>query len=96
MDTIESMLRWIGGVAALVVIIIVLISVRRFRFSAGWKDSRQFTSQVVFTCLPGDLLLDLDRNLCAALAADPDDAAALGSGHRSGFGCPVLLFRHRL
>lgn len=31
MDTIESLLRWIGGVAALLVIIIVLISVRRFR-----------------------------------------------------------------
>jgi protein-S-isoprenylcysteine O-methyltransferase Ste14 len=37
MDTIESLLRWIGGVAALVVIIIVLISVRRFRSRPAGK-----------------------------------------------------------
>ena len=37
METIECLLRWIGGVAALVVIIIVLISVRRFRSRPAGK-----------------------------------------------------------
>ena len=37
METIESLIRWIGGLAALVVIIIVLISVRRFRSRPAGK-----------------------------------------------------------
>lgn len=37
MNTIESLLRWIGGAAALVVIIIVLISVSRFRSRPAGK-----------------------------------------------------------
>ena len=37
METIESLIRWIGGLAALVVIVIVLISVRRFRSRPAGK-----------------------------------------------------------
>jgi protein-S-isoprenylcysteine O-methyltransferase Ste14 len=37
MDTIESIIRWIGGLAALVVIIIVMISVLRFRSQPAGK-----------------------------------------------------------
>jgi len=37
MDTIESIIRWAGGIAALIVIIVVLISVGRFRAQPAGK-----------------------------------------------------------
>ena len=37
MDTIESIIRWAGGIAALIVIIVVLISVGRFRSQPAGK-----------------------------------------------------------
>ena len=37
MDTIENIIRWLGGVAALVVIVVVLISVGRFRTQPAGK-----------------------------------------------------------
>ena len=37
MDTIENIIRWAGGIAALIVIIVVLISVGRFRTQPAGK-----------------------------------------------------------